>query len=68
MNCDYAEVSVKNNVGISELFERVIDKCLDLQDLVNKDGVNPQTFKLDSIEGIKPMEFKAQKKKKSKCC
>jgi len=30
MNCDFAEVSVLEDKGIEELFELVVDKCMNL--------------------------------------
>ena len=35
MQCDYMEVSVLNDTGIKELFDQVIDKCLELQEIVD---------------------------------
>ena len=34
MNCDYCEVSVLKSTGINELFEKVIDKCLENQEML----------------------------------
>ena len=31
MNCDLQEVSVLQDIGIDELFEKVMDKCMNLQ-------------------------------------
>jgi len=48
MGCDLVEVSVLQNIGIDELFDKVMDKCMNLQSYMEeleKNDPNKQDHK-----------------------
>jgi hypothetical protein len=75
MQCDYVEVSVLENKGIETLIDKVIEKCLMLQAVIDKDMIKDgmgESFKISTegsdIAKIKPVKVRRRKSKKSDCC
>ncbi|CDW88237.1 uncharacterized protein STYLEM_17355 [Stylonychia lemnae] len=79
LNCEYLEISVNNDQGVDNLVNKVIEKCLQLQNKVDEEllsgkvdeihhnTINLRTQPRPSIADIRPLNLR-KVKKKGKCC
>ena len=77
MNCEFVEVSVLQDIGIEALTNRVIDKCLELEEIRSKQAPENQSkaFKIghaskpsEYVDELSPIELRPSQRKKKKCC
>ena len=71
MQCDYIEISVRENKGIDKLLEKVVQRCLEQKQTLDAEmGVGGKTLKLrNSLHDLEPIEISLKKhKRKGRCC